>query len=282
MRTNFLVDAQQALGFLVAQTSYIEPQVVEVQYPDIQYPDLIPVDTSADEWAKSVTYYSTNKFGVADWFHHMGKDMPMADSERAKHEVGIEMAAIGYFYTLEELSQAMRVPGTNLSAERASAARRAYEEFVDNVAFNGDASKNFSGFINYPGVSRIDAAPDGTSDRTDWEAKTAEQILRDVNDAIVGQWVASLQVELANTVLLPVTSMALLATKIIPNTTMTVLEFLNRNNIYTFQTGQQLMIRGVRGLETAGTNDSGRMIVYRRDPAVVKMHIPMTHRFLPV
>lgn len=46
MRFN-LPDAQQALGFVVSQTSYIEQQVVAIQYPDIQYPELIPVDTSA-------------------------------------------------------------------------------------------------------------------------------------------------------------------------------------------------------------------------------------------
>src|SRR5690606_32406924 len=99
----FLPDSQQALGFLVSQVSYIERQVVAVQYPDIQYPEIIPVDTSADEWAKSVTYFSTNKVGAAGWFHHHAKDIHVADVERAKHEVGIEMADIGYRYTLEEL-----------------------------------------------------------------------------------------------------------------------------------------------------------------------------------
>jgi hypothetical protein len=61
-----------------------------------------------------------------------------------------------------------------------------------------------------------------------------------------------------------------------------VLEFLRANNVYTFQTNQPLTIRGIRGLETAGVDGTGRMVVYRRDPSVLKMHIPMPHRFLPV
>jgi hypothetical protein len=44
------------------------------------------------------------------------------------------MAAIGYRYTLEELGQAMMLPNTNLTIERAAAARRAYEEMVYNIA----------------------------------------------------------------------------------------------------------------------------------------------------
>jgi hypothetical protein len=87
---------------------------------------------------------------------------------------------------------------------------------------------------------------------------------------------------MANTILLPVDAMTLIATKRIPDTTMTVLDFLINKNVYTLQTGQPLMIRAVRGLETAGTGGSGRMVAYRRDPSVLKMHIPMPHRFLPV
>jgi hypothetical protein len=276
----FTVDVQQALGFLVSQVAHIEPQVVEVQYPDIQYPDLIPVDTSANEWAKSVTYYSTDKVGVAGWFHHLAKDIHVADSERSQFEVGIEMADIGYRYSLQEIGQAMMIPGMNLSADRAMAARRAYEEFVDDVALNGAAEKNLSGLINYPGITTVDAPLVGGKD--EWSQKSADEILSDVNFILAGMWTNSKTVELADTLLLPVETMALIATKRLGDTTMTVLNFLLQNNIYSHVTGRPLTIRAVRGLETAGEGGNGRLIAYRRDPQVLKMHIPMTHRFLPV
>ena len=278
---NFMRDAQQALGFLVSQTSYIESSVVEIVYPDVQYPLLIPVDTSANEWAKSVTYYSSDKVGRAGWFHGFAKDIHIADVERAAHEVGIEMADIGYRYTLEELGTAMLVPGTNLTSERAAAARRAYEEFVDEIALRGDTEKNLPGFINYPGITIMTPAA-GTGGQLDWVAKTADEILVDVNAILTGMYTASNTVEIADTILLPVSAMAVIATKRIPNTTMTVLTFLLSNNVYTHVTGQALMIRAVRGLDVAGTGGTGRMVAYRRDPSVLKMHIPMTHRFLPV
>src|SRR6516225_9797565 len=51
LRYNMNDTVQQALGFLVSQISYLEPLVYKVQYPDILYRQLIPIDTSAPEWA---------------------------------------------------------------------------------------------------------------------------------------------------------------------------------------------------------------------------------------
>ena len=274
------VNDQQAMGFLVSQTAYIEAQVVEVLYPDIQYPALIPVDTSANEWAKSITYYSIDKVGKANWFHAAAKDIHIADIERAKHENTVEMADIGYRYNLEELGQAMMIPNTNLTADRASAARRAYEEFVDDVALRGKAEKSIYGIMNYPGITMVLASIQGG--HTTWDQKDADGIITDVNNALTGIYVSSLTVEMADTLLLPVGALTIMSTKRIPNTTASVLDYLKLNNVYTQTTGQPLTIRALRGLETAGQNGSGRMVAYRKDPTVLKMHIPMTHRFMPV
>lgn len=282
--SRFLVDAQQALGFLVSQTSYIETQVYNTQYPDIQYPDLIPIDTSAYEWAKSITFYSADRVGKASWFHHYAKDVAVADIERNQHEVAIEMANIGYRYTLEELGVAMQT-GVSLTTDRAAAAVRAYEEFVDEVALRGDATKGLDGLIDYPGITTVQAADvpiSGGGTSSDWDDKDADQILSDINAAITGVHVDSNTVEVADTILLPVALATMLATKRLGDTTATLMSFLRDNNSYTFQTGRPLTIRAVRGLETAGEGGTGRMVVYRRDPSVIKMHIPMPHRFLPV
>jgi hypothetical protein len=275
-----LVNDQQAMGFLVSQTAYIEPQVIEIKYPDIQYPQLIPVDTSANEWAKSVTYYSVDKTGKAGWFHARAKDIHVADVDRAKHEVGIEMADIGYRYDLEELGQAMMIPNTNLSADRAIAARRAYEEFVDNAALRGADEKDMSGLLDYPGITTVLASND--SGDTTWDTKDIDLMMDDINNALSGIYISTLQVEMADTLLLPIAGLTALGNRRIPNTDKSVMSYIKENNVYTQITGQQLLIRAVRGLETAGQNGSGRMIAYRRDPQVLKMHIPMTHRFLNV
>jgi hypothetical protein len=281
MRMN-LVDNQQAFSFLVAQTTYLEAEVYRTQYPDIIYPQLVPIDTSAMEWAKSVTYFSIDKVGKADWFSSSGTEMPLADINRNKFEQTIEMAAVGYRYNLEEIGQAMMIPGLNLTSERAEAAVRAYEEFMDKLARFGSTSKNFAGLFNNGNIAAATAIADGTGSSALWSTKTADQMIRDVQQSLVNVYQQSLTVEMADTVLLPITNYQLLADTRIPNTAISALDYLAKYNIYTSQTGSPLMIRGVLNLDTAGVGATGRMMTYRRDPRVVKLHVPMVHKFLPV
>jgi hypothetical protein len=279
---HFMLDSQQALGFLIEQTTSIESEVYRIQYPDILYPQLVPVDTSASEWAKSVTYFSLDKVGEAQWFDGMATNMPLADINRAKYEQGIEMAGIGYRYTLEELGQAMMIPGLNLSSERAEAARRSYEEFMDRLARIGDARKQVTGLLNNATVTQVDAIADGTGSSALWSNKTADQMIRDVQNALTAVYEGSNTVEMADTVLLPISNMELLANTRVPNTFGNALDYLMKYNLYTHTTGAPLTIRGILNLNNLGVGGTGRMVAYRRDPRVVKLHVPMVHRFLPV
>jgi hypothetical protein len=281
MRLAIYDNPQQALGFMVSQTAYIEPYVYEIKYPEIIYQQLIPIDTSAGEWAKSVTYYSLDRVGQADWLNHTASDMPYADINRNKFEQGIELAGIGYTYTLEEVGQAMMIPGLNLTSERAEAARFASEMFLDNLAYRGSTTKHTYGLFNSPYVTVVTAAT-GAGGSTHWSLKTADEIITDVQNALTGVYAGSLTVEMADTVLLPIGEMQKLANIRIPNTYGNALDYLAKYNLYTFNTGAPLTIRGVLGLDSAGGDGGGRMIVYRRDPRVLKLHIPMAHRFLPV
>lgn len=275
------ISYQQAMGFLVSQTAHLEREAYKVEHPDIQYPKLVYVDTSAPEWANTVEFISTDQAGKADWFHGQASDMPRADVNRAKGVQRVHMAGIGYGYDLSELGQASML-GLNLTSDKAEAAVRAYEEFMDNLVLRGDPDKGIQGLMDYAGIAADEVPADGTGSSTDWRTKTADQIIRDINDQIVGQWVSSLTVELADTVALPVEAMAILATKRVPDTNEPVLSYLTKNNVYTHQTGQPLKIVAIRGLETAGEGGTGRMIVYKNDRRVVKLHLPMPHRFLPV
>jgi hypothetical protein len=277
-----LMDSQEALAFLVRQTSHIEAEVYRTVYPEIQYPDLIPIDTSANEWAKSITFFSMDKVGQAAWFSHLATDMRLADVNRTKFEQGIEMAGIGYRYTLEELGFARMIPGTNLTSERADAARFAYEQFVDDIAFTGSTDKGWEGLINNSAVTTGYVAADGTGSSRLWSAKTADLMIRDVNVGLSGIWTGSSMVEMADTVLIPPSGLVSLSTTRISDTNENALSYLIKYNMYTLQTGRPLTIRAVHALEYAGADGTGRMVIYRKDPRVVKMHSPMVHRFLPI
>ena len=268
-------DAQAAMAFVESQSSHIERQVNKTVYPDIQYPQLIPVDTSANPFAKTVTYYSSDQFGKAGWINGNSNDIPLAGTEMAQHESSVYTAGIGYGYGWEEINQAQSL-GRNLTADDAMAARRAYEEMVDGVALLGDATKGFEGLCDHSAVTAA-SATNGT-----WATATEDEILEDVNNVILAVATGTLYTSIGDTLLLPYGKLNLIATRRLGDTTMTILEFLKKNNTYTATTGRELLIRGVRGLDTAGAGSTARMVSYRRSPEVMKLHIPMPHRFLPV
>jgi hypothetical protein len=107
-------------------------------------------------------------------------------------------------------------------------------------------------------------------------------ILADLNGVLMNVWLASQTVEMADTLLMPLGAMSILSMTQLPNTTMNLMDWVAKNNIVTQQTGTQLKIRAVRGLDTAGSAGQSRVIAYRRDPQIIKMHIPMRHQFLEV
>lgn len=273
--------AQDALQFLIAQATYIESQVYEIPYPDIRYRGLIPIDTSAGEWAPSVTFFSTDGVGRARWFNGGAQDLPHAELIRAKYESSIRMAGAAYSYDLAELGQAALL-GRNLSTDKANVVRRVSEEFIDNVAMFGDANVGFAGLVNNATVSATTAPATGTAGATAWASKTAPLILADINAALLAPYTATNTVETADTLLLPIADFALISsTPFNAYSEKTILQYIKEANVYTARTGQPLTIEGVYGLDTAGAGGTARMVVYRKDPMVVKMHMPMPLKFFP-
>src|SRR3954468_13669570 len=271
---------QRALAFLINQAQRIEREVYEVKYADIQYPNLVPVDMTGPEWVSGVTYFSSDAVGRAQWFHGKGDDVPHADILREKFETTVSMAAIGYDYDLEELGRAMQL-GINLQADKGNAARRAAEEFIDKVSMFGDTTKGYAGLVNNAVVTPGVPAATGTGSATTFASKTPDNVLADVNGVITGMFTGTVGAEMADTLLLPYTQLLDISTRRIDTVNQTTIrEWIERNNVYTRQTGQPLTIRGVWGLETAGSGSTGRLVAYRRDPSVVVLYEPMPFQFL--
>jgi hypothetical protein len=142
--------------------------------------------------------------------------MPLADVERDRSDVRFRFAHVGYEYNIEELGIAMQL-GVPLQGDKALAARRAYREFMWNVALFGSTVKGMEGLANQSGAVSGLAPADGTGAVTTWfdasgnATKTPAQIVRDFNGMLVGIYTGSLTVEMADTVLLPYKTLAYLA-----------------------------------------------------------------------
>ena len=273
---------QDTFAFTLSQVAHIEQQVYKTKYPTIQYPNLVDVDTSAWEYADSIVHFSQDMTGEPAWMNPDATDMPFVDLTRDRFSVRAEMGWLGYRFNEKEVAQAMKVPGLNLRPDKAMAVREAYERFLDRIVLNGNTDYNWDSFIDASGVTSATAANDADDSSPLWSNKTPDEVLKDINDALTGIYSGTLQVEMADTICLSVARYSDLVSTRLTDTSMTIFDYIKRANIYTAETGNDLTIRAVRGLEDAGDGGGQRMIAYRKDPEVVRLHLPQPLKFWPM
>lgn len=272
---------QANLGFAVKQTAHIEPAIYKIQYPDLDYASMLTVDNSANSFAKTVTYYSMDGTGRAEWVTGNGKDVPMVSTSMQEHETQVFTAGIGYDFGYEEVNQA-RMLGINLSSDKAAYARRSYEQLCYDVALLGDATKGFDGLLNSPVITQRVANPTGTGNNTVFESKSADEVLRDLNADLILTHTDTRTVEMADSIILPTSTLLELSSTRIPDTNTTILKYFRENNAYTGKSGRPLNIATSRELEDIGAGGTKRMMSYRNAADVVKLHLPMELQFLPM
>ena len=129
-------------------------------------------------------------------------------------------------------------------------------------------------FINNSNITPVNAT-------ATFAASSGVVIADIINEALNAVYDDTNQVRLADTLCLPVEQMNLIATKPIgDNANRSVLAYIRENNIYTQMTGNPLMIRTLRQLETAGAGSTDRMIAYAKDMDVLRFHVPQELQFL--
>lgn len=287
--TTAFPNATAALGYVTDQTYTIAAEVERVEYPGIDLNDFLVINTQGDPWANGITTYTLDGTGQARWYNGGANTIPLAEVSRGRTDFPFEMGALGYEFNLEEVNKA-RLAGLNISDEKAFYAREGAEQFIYYVGILGDTLRGVTGLINNAGVTSGYVAAVGTQNGTTagtaasrlWANKTPQQIVADINGTIVAPYNATNQIRMADTLLLPFTRLQYLDITVMPNTTETLLTFINRTNSYTSRTGQPLKLRGLRELETAGAGGTARMVAYSRNARVAKFHMPMPFQFLPV
>jgi len=267
-------DAATGFAFLLSQLTAIESKMYEKHYKAITYPEIIPVSNEAGEWAESITYFYMDGRAVAKFVGTKSLNVPIAEIGTEKVTVPVELGATGYEYSDEELRQAIQLD-RDLVNSKANTARRAYEELAQSVAMVGDTTHNLLGFINNTNVTAATVVDPGSG--TTWAVKTPNQILFDVNDFMGDIFVDTLQVERANTLLLPTAQWNYIAgTPRSDNSDTTILSWLIANSPYL---SSDQDVRPVSELAGAGAGSLNRMMAYDKDMDKVVMHVPMPLRF---
>lgn len=274
-------DAQAAMPFVIAQGRNQETRIYQKRYPVFNYGRHIPVVTEGHPWAIGTTFFTVDTAGEAKFLSGAAADMPFnqATKDMASHDFA--MIGSGWEWNLEEVNQAA-LYNIDLNGTKALSASDKVERLLNDIAMRGATEKNWTGFVNNTTVARADVPADGTGASTFWSTKTFDQISRDMNNALSSVRSTTKEVEWADSVRLPPAAFRDIATRRVGpgDGADTILSYLQKNNVYTAETGQQLDIAPLRELEAASQDGGGRMVVYRRDVDVIRFHLPMPRRVL--
>ena len=260
-----IMDAPAALGFVLSQRTSLEREVLTRPYPEIKYATRVPVDTTANPYAASVTFFTRDVVGKAKFLNGKGDDIPYANTTMSKFEETIRTAGIGAAWSLEEIGAAAQL-GIPLASDELDAARMAYERLVDDVVHIGDTGIGVEGLLNTTGITSTAAA-------AAWSAATSAQIVQQVVDDFTAVRTDTLGMETADTLLLPIAQHALIVTKAYgAEGGLTIAQYLQQ--ALTALMGKPVTIDSDYRL-------ANKSVVYKRDPSALKLHMPMPLQFIP-
>jgi hypothetical protein len=259
--------------FLERQLEFIRPQVFEVAYADIKYPTILPVTSEAGNAAQTFTFRIMDSTGEFKLIADAADDLPRADISQVEKSINIRSFGGSFGYTVQEL-RAAQMANISLEQRRATAVRRAYEEKVESVAMFGESTVGLAGFFNNSTVDII------ASDR--WftgstASGTAQDMLELLNYGVSAIISASNMKEQPDTILMAYEDYNKVSTtRNSDSSDVTVLEYFLRTNPY---------IRNVEPINQLDKDNSSltvnRMVVYKRDPEKVQLHIPQPLELFP-
>ena len=282
-----------AIGFLFSELTTVESEVLRQPYPAITYPEIIPVDTSAPEGTEGIAFKTLDWAGEPAPLGDKSNDFPMVSLAAGTGLVGVHTWALGYEYSLIELKKAAalainsRSAAIDLLVEKPLAARTATEQWMNRTAYLGDTKSGLlgAGLVNYPTVPVV-----GTGALIGGANQTIDQILAGTDPEVVSQTLLNLfnnaylrvYVTQTNTNYMPThflvdpITLGKFSSYRIPNTTDTLLSYLERNiGKMGGSGGAGVKFVPLLQLLGAGAGGTNRMMVYTRDPQIVKLHLPM-------
>jgi len=253
--------------FFKRQLEHIKTGAYDKKYKELKATMLFPVSTEASPGARTITFRSFSKVGLAKIVSDYANDFPRVDVYAEEKTANVRSIGESYGYSIQEIRES-QMAGTNLDSRRASAARRTNDEKVNDIAFNGDDDYGLQGFINYPGITEY-TIPNGAGGDEEWSTKTPDEIVADVSGIITAVIDLTNGREVPDTLLLPIAQYNILINvRMTDGDSNNILNFIMKNNPYLSS------IEWVTEMKGAGVGGADRMMVYPRDPEHVTLEIP--------
>lgn len=258
--------------FFKRQLEEVKARSYDVRYADLVYRELIPVTFATPAGATTITYETFDSVGVAKIIQNYAGDLPRADINGKETTIPVRTIGDSFGYTVQEVASA-QMAGTPLQQRKADAARRAIEEKMNDIAFNGAPEHGLNGFFTHPNIPVINAT--GA-----WSGLTGAQILADLNGMASTMVETTLMIERPNLLLLPVAQYNLIFTSFrVDNTDMSIAKQFIENSPYFTSTDQIMPINQMANVTAFSGDDVA--IMYNRSPDKLEFEIPQDVTFYP-
>lgn len=252
-------------SFLVAELEKREPDIKQ-PLTSVTYTRDVPIKVGGG-WVEFVTALNIDygvTGGAADGAVAAAgaNGSPIVQMNLEKDKFGTHLFSSILRVPFVDMQRA-QVPGRSLDALLSEGIRLVYDKHMDANAYIGLAKYGTHGLLNDPNVTVVSAST-GAQSSTAWSDKTPDEILADINGAIVAVWAAGGYdlSALPNHILIPHAQYNVIATtKVSQYADKTILEFLLDNNLAK-RNGGNLVIAGCPFCAGAGAGGADRMAVY--------------------
>lgn len=230
--------------------------------------------------AMQVGYGVTGGSGDGIFTAGASNDTPMLQVDFSKGIFKSHMIKIGTRVMWIDMMRG-NITGQSIDKFQRDGLRMSYDKHMDANSYVGFETYGTTGLINNPDVTVTDAAATGTSGGTAFTTKTPDQILDDINTAILTAWEqAEYDLDaIPNHIIMPYDQYNYLATTRVSDIAeKTILTFLLENNVAK-QNGSDLFIGATTWCKGAAADSSSdRMVVYCNKERFVAMDelVPLT------
>ena len=221
---------EDAATFFARELDYVKSETYDLEYPEFTALANIPITHDVPEGAMTATYYSYEKTGMAKIIANYATDLPRADVKGRPTTAHIHSIGDSYGYSVQEM-RSSRMTGKSLDTRKAESARYQSDRLVNHIAWAGDPDNNLVGILTKSNNIPLYTLAEVESS-TDWENKTAEQILDDINGMTKYQAKITKNVEKSDTLFIASSAYIDISTRKLPDSDITVKKFILDNAPY--------------------------------------------------
>lgn len=267
------------LAFLVSELEKMDPLLRE-PLTSTTYPRDINIE-SGGGWVEATSAFNV-EYGVtggqADGVGGVQNNIRRIQADFSKDLYKVMPYEVAMSVKIQDQLRGA-VTGRSIEQVYDDGIRLDFDKYMDINTYLGQSQYGTTGIVNDPNITAVSVAQ-GASKQTTWKSKTPEEILQDINNAILDAWKAAQYDNSAipNHILIDPANFAYL--NMTPLTVagvqggISIMQYLTENNIAA-QKGVDLFIGECRFCEGAGSGSTNRLVAYRNEKRFVGMDVPV-------